>query len=520
MRFISKTEAYTYSLSILTYIRNKSLDIKTSLKAPSQRINAINDTIEDTKVALENHEQNPKIIVTLLEQLKPLLNQEDQQCITTLQNDIQQSDYQQTPQAKYENILARRFESEMAIALLQNPTHATMNAVKRVSDQLQILIRNNSDAMSLLIKQLTQVREPITFGEPDHIPTSNDLLILLEENSPTKLIEIMYLHYLTANKLTRAVSIKHLNPTPPVGKLAETITDIYSSDTPLDFFKIALASPLDFGVYSRSYISDQLFYKSPLFTAAGNRGRLGSLDNFQLHVTNQLGLMLQQQQDYEIGLPTHSSTWCPDCKCQPANLKSAYVIDLIDNDAVYVAGPSGMTSILLNQMEILANFEDENLKKNYLSAIVAYVVGGGFHSIHEVIGPAQYSLNLVPGYYIQAPEPGKLALPPNYHHFFRQQAAIDPDFNDRYEKAWQNYLTFFNENYLPRHQPQLPLMQAEIEIEERLLYPGVHEDKKSTTTTTTAHHERFFKPETVNMELTKLEKLQIVEWEEPKFDAL
>jgi hypothetical protein len=83
--------------------------------------------------------------------------------------------------------------------------------------------------------------------------------------------------------------------------------------------------------------------------------------------------------------------------------------------------------------------------------VFSYVVGGGFHSLHEVLAPAQYSYHLIPGYNVKVPEVGVLASPPNYSDFFIQQAAIDPEFNARRQLAWTKYLTYFKDIYAPLH---------------------------------------------------------------------
>lgn len=453
MYFISKIEAYTYSLSLLTDIRNKLLTVDPITKSLQQQTIQLNAAIEEIKIMTENHEQDQRVILDLLETIKSALNQTDLIKIIRLQKHIQQSHYQQTPQAKYENPLARRLESELAITLLLTPTKATMDVVKHVSASILSLIESDPTTIrEILTKSFFEDGSPISFGAPKTAPSLDHVKSLLSNNSHLLLTEIMYIHFRFSQQITRGIPIKHTPLRNPVGQLSKIIADLYPNQDAQSFFKNAIAIKGGAGTFYRSYISDVFFYQSALFTAlGGKRGRLGGLENFKLITTHHLGLMLESQQEYEVGLPTHDSQWCADCKCQPADLESPYVHDLIENGAVYVAGPSGMLSILLNQMELLANFDDENLKKLYLTAIVAYIVGGGFHGLHEVIGPAQDRLNLVPGYHIQVPQAGKTALPPNYHHFFMQQAALDPEFIERREAAWEKYLTYFKFDYAPKH---------------------------------------------------------------------
>ncbi len=56
------------------------------------------------------------------------------------------------------------------------------------------------------------------------------------------------------------------------------------------------------------------------------------------------------------------------------DMNSRTVLDYLENDAIYVTGPSGMTSLLLGQMEVLGNFETVALKRHYLSAAIAMLL--------------------------------------------------------------------------------------------------------------------------------------------------
>lgn len=87
--------------------------------------------------------------------------------------------------------------------------------------------------------------------------------------------------------------------------------------------------------------------------------------------------MSTNQSIYEKDFPSLPFKWVADCKNQTPDLGSQYFKDEIENNAIYVAGPSGMTSLLLGQMETLANLENEDLKKNYLTAIAIYIVAEG-----------------------------------------------------------------------------------------------------------------------------------------------
>lgn len=90
------------------------------------------------------------------------------------------------------------------------------------------------------------------------------------------------------------------------------------------------------------------------------------------------------------------------------------------------------------------------LKQEYLAAVAAYIVGGGFHSLHEVIGPASYVLDLIPDYQVTVTDTKtlKTAPPPNYYAFYKLLTNNDPEFAEKREKSWQNYLAYFEKNYV------------------------------------------------------------------------
>ena len=429
-------EAYSFSLSWLVELNAA----RESMSSAQQR--ALADGIEAIKISMENHEQNTAKVTEQLAGVNEVFQDVSTKGkLTRLIHDIATSDYTQTPEEKFENPFARRAESELGVMLLTNPTTAMMTSVGRISEEIIKLMDDQSDYVLQRFSQFfAEDAHVIALGAPKVAPTPESVKKILRDNNTAQLAEIMHIHFKFSQAITREVPIRQAPQRKPVGRLAD-ITAGFSVGGDDDFFRSKIADASYLGRVFRAYISDELMYRSPLYTAFQGRGRAGTFDQTRTH---QLGLMLRGQERFEVGLPTHSSAWAADCKSQPADLTSPYVTDLINNDAVYVAGPSGMTSMFLNQMEVLANFENEELKKNYLSAVVAYIVGGGFHSLHEVIGPAQYALNIVPGYNIQKPSHEQKAPAPNYHQFFAQQALIDSEFGARREAAWDNYLTYLS----------------------------------------------------------------------------
>ncbi|KTC99825.1 hypothetical protein [Legionella erythra] len=455
MLFKSKTEAYTVAIMELMRLKNGIADNK-------KLTDRIDRAIAQIKSAIANHEQNPQQVIAILEKFADVPN------IAALIIDIKAATFQQSPQEKFENPLGRRLESEVPVLLLKSPTPAIRNAVGRVSAELIKLIKEREKELDDLdvLRQGNNIAIALGAFPNNEELTPEKIIKILADNKPEDFLRIMFIHFKYAQCITRGVSITTAPARVPVGKLRNIVSDLY--EKPLDqesrsaedarlikFFTEGIRGTWE-GRRYRGYIADDLFYGSPLYTAKGNRGRSGPI-NTRTH--NQLGLMLNGQEEHASGFPTEQGSWIPDCKEQRPDLHSPYVLDLIENDAIYVAGPSGMTSLLLGQMEFLANLNDVDLKKNYLAAVVAYIVGGGFHSLHEVIGPAQYALELVPGYQVCPPEPHKISKAPNFQQFFDQQASIDPDFNALHDQAWEQYLRYFNTTYAPKHLPDYKPVQ-------------------------------------------------------------
>lgn len=451
MNFKSKIEAYSYTLLTLYRIREQI-----ALWQPQSdqlQLAKIDWYISGLRKAIENHQQNPRVVTRYINKLaEQLSNPEHCAILKQLTKDIKRSDFQQTLEEKFENPLSRRLESELAIHLLQNPTDAIMEAVGRLSSKLieHMDDLNARDQMSRYLKRFSlQTKCHHIFGAR-MLPYLVEIKRILTANDPQELLNIMFIHYVFAQTIIRNDPIRCAPVRVPVGKLKEIIEKYYPSIAAEEFFSLVISDDSLRGEIHRHFISDTVIYYSDLYLAIDKKKGRKNQRNPK-NYTHQMGLMLPEQHHEEKDLPQLPALWSPDCKNQIPDFTSAYVMDAINNDTVYVSGPSGMTSVLLGQMEMLGNFESEALKKHYLTAIASYIVSGGYHSWHEVLGPAQFCLDLIPGYKVQVPTNEVLAKPPNYNQFFKQQSAIDPQFKSRRQTAWHNYLHYFNQTYLSQN---------------------------------------------------------------------
>lgn len=445
--FKAKTEAYFFLLHYFAELQEKYPHVAVSL------------AIEQIKILIENHEKNPNVAIGILRDvnavLSPQMTQKDTENMLKIIHAVEASAYEQTLQEKYENPLARRMESQLQIELLQHPTSAMMASVRKVSQGLINVFEqiekdpSLQDVLERFAQDLIRGKQPMGFGSQPQDVDYERIKQLLLKNEPENLNQIMFIHFLFAQLYMRSLppEITAPNPSMPVGKLKQIIEEYDNGkykDAPEDFFKI-----LDYE--KLRLISDQKLYNTPLFHAEPGRGRYEKLADVS---NSQMGIMLVGQ--LEDGLPTDPSSWTPDAKYQKAKLDSIYVRDLVENDAVYVAGPSGMSSLFLSIMEMYGNLPTVEEKQSYLAAINAYMVSGGLHSMHEVIAPAQYALDLVPGYNVSPPDKSKLAAPPNYHQFYQLQMSIDPEFESRYQTAWEKL-----KEYYAKHQHSYVHMSIE-----------------------------------------------------------
>ncbi|TNF70235.1 MAG: hypothetical protein EP298_00210 [Gammaproteobacteria bacterium] len=412
--FKSRVAAYSYLIKLLLEYRTK----------PICNLNqsAINHFVNNLFIALENHEQN---INKHLKPLKFVINKtlstdpESAKSLSEIINAIDiinNSKFDQTPQEMWENEIGRQFESLIAIELLLDPTSKMMERVSEVSSAIVKNLNNDnnkhSDRINLFLISLEENFSPIALGAFKEIPTLDKVLEILNNNDSDQLSEIIHIHFKFAQVLYRRLSIYNLN-----NELVE----------------------------HPSYLPDDIIYPSSLFKQSPNRGRFGRLDTNKK--TDQLGIMLECQTKGTIPKRIDNK-WTPDCIAQQPQLDNKHndywiVRDMIENDTPYVAGYSGMTSLLIPQMMALCAIDDQSKIRDYLNAVIGYICGGGFHSIHEILGPCAKFLSLIPGYQVADPGVTK-SLPPNYNHYFTliQRYDQDPELKERFAQVKIKFIEY------------------------------------------------------------------------------
>ncbi|CDZ76104.1 hypothetical protein BN59_00368 [Legionella massiliensis] len=451
MHFSSKPEAYTYIIYTLTqWLDSYSAEVST----------VINQSIESVKIAYENHEQDTDnirlIIMSLLRDdiLFPHHQNEIEVLASSLSiiNDNKTND---------NNVLQRRFESELVSCLIQNPTHLMMSSIHLVSHAIIKTINEyrqystDSKEQDILNYFLSELEgSDIVFGCFKERPTLDKVIAILEENNPNDFIKIQFISFMFARSVIGPLPLNNLPPQTPTGLFAR-ILELYlktnpipEDEQPFSYQRMAaeknnIAVATDF----RTFITSKLFYGDELYTQGQNRGRLGPR---KTHLnTNQLGLMKLEQSAHSRGLPIIADqVWCADAQAQEAQEDSIYYQTALLNDCPYITGPSGMTSIFMNMMFLLLNPQEIELIQAYSLGITAYIVGAGFHSVNEILIPLVKCINMLPDYpAYQGLE--YLIKPPLYNLYFDRISQFDSEFNQRRHQVWANYLNYFASCYMP-----------------------------------------------------------------------
>jgi hypothetical protein len=412
MKFQSKPEGYLYALYVLESIGAAISEPKSESLVAAKA---------DIRAAFESHHQDVGVVASIIKHLiltEPKLGEMHVKVLSALRDAILDSSYEQPLEAKLENMIGRHFESKMFVTLLSTPGPELMEAIKKMSDKIiQVLNHDSvSEFQSLFLELLTEESHALAFGSFKYKPSYQEVERILKDNNPEHFDKIMFIQFKFARDISRELHNIH--------------------------FRFERAS------LRNIEITDERMYESDFYLERGREGPI------EILFTQQMGIH-QRDASYACqSLPSHSSTWLADARAQKADLSSPFTLDLICNDTPYVAGVSGMTSMLIGTY--LAFIEDSNPKDQqvYIAGIAAFIVSGGYHCLHEVLAPIAYCLakeNLLPDYPVSQSEHGKRADAPDYHVFFNLIEKLMPQFASVRESVWKEMLIFMSEDYLPRH---------------------------------------------------------------------
>ena len=440
--FTLKSDAYIYLVHFLWSSQYKENAI-------------VSKAIKNLKMAVENHDQDLTAVLAHLDEVMndPQFDDEFKNELKFAKTHIQHIDFnQKNPSTKFENPLRRQLDSMVAINLLMQPTTLMMNPVNDISKGIIAILENydtlpiiSKEAIDMFLLSLQSLRGPgqyqaaISLGAFKDKPTVKNIIDFLKSAQPNDLAAIMHIHFKFALIASRRVPLSSTPKREPVGKFKEIIEQLEPAGYETYFAQMASE---DVNVVRNGYLANEVIYSSPIYSVDKLKGRAGELD--YTNTTRKLGLMRDNQVKYQETFPTMPLPWVADAKAQMPNFQSAVTLDMIENDAIYVGGPSGMASLFLHLMENLGNFSSIAEKQSYLAAICGYIVGGGFHSLHEVLAPAAYCLDLIPGYEVTIPDVTRKTkgAAPKFACFFDAVSQFDNEFPLLIDAAWEKHLQY------------------------------------------------------------------------------
>lgn len=328
-----------------------------------------------------------------------------------------------------ETRIQRQVESQVAISLLQHPSKQMWECVGKVSIKIIDLIKQNAHEPELFVTFLKNINgipgdenTPIIPFYFSHFFNKglDEVIKTLEEGN--NLADVMLIHFAFMRDAL-------LNLPTPTGDSLES----YGVNAHGEFaeylasFKGNISDLHEITVFFTNYTT-----MSPIYADRGRKPIFNSI------LDTHLGIVIHEE-DRKI-MPTISTAWCPDCICQEADLDSLYTQSLISHEIPYVSGPSGMTSLFSSALTLLGNFSLETEKNYYFLAVLAYMVSGGLHSMHEVLSVAHIRLGLLPTYKTSGANIG------NYDSFFAL-FADDNEVQKNLDTAWSETIKWMSNTF-------------------------------------------------------------------------
>lgn len=423
MKFKSRPELYLYTMYLLK-------EMSAEIPKPHP---ALLEAISRLKKALNQHEQDTHCVIEIIDTLSHIpdsgFKDVDLDILKEVRLGVQSSYFDQTAKEKWENPLGRRLESVLQIAIAMEPGKGMMTAVHKLSlgicDALEHCYKNLPHQLPIFLNELTEKAHPIGFGAfketeypGDSKPNLKQVTDILKKNDPRDFIRIICIHFKFGRTLARQLGNWNQFCSDKIREIAD----------------------------ARMYQSS--FYK--------DRGRLGGL---RAVWGQSMGIMTGDNVPENTSLPMYPNIWVPDSKGQAPDLRQAFTLGLIEKDTPYVAGVSGMTSIMMAEFLVLAKDATQEEKQLYIAAIAAYIVSGGLHCLHEVLAPIAYCLEpekLLPGYAVMNHrETGhttfiKSMPSPDYEYFYQLLLSLDSSLEKVLENAWGEVYLFFKQEYLPQ----------------------------------------------------------------------
>lgn len=385
--------------------------------------------IRELKTCFLNHEQNFSNLRFIIKQnmgqysgLSSRLRLFLTNVLATIDSDDFKKYYsQQTIKEALHCRLQRMLESQIAVSMLQRPSQKMWDSINNISQTIVHFLKKcpSEKYLKPFLRDLGPSEEnksmpylPLAFGRFRETATLGEVISTLE--TKTNILRILLIHFLFMRDVYPLIPLT--TPPPQLKEFGGDFADYLARNTDTDV---------------RNFFWDYIEQAPHLYK---DRGR----DEFVCIPSRHLSITLAPEDRAEF--PFTSAAWYPDCLCQKADLRSPYLTSLLSKDIPYVAGPSGMTSLFCGALLFLGKRNSIEEQQHYLLAIMAFITGGGLHSIHEVLTIPKIRLGLLSKYQVSGPLAG------NYQSFFDmfyRDKIIPANLN----RAWRNTIEWFCRNF-------------------------------------------------------------------------
>ncbi|WP_428411114.1 hypothetical protein [Legionella sp.] len=390
--------------------------------------------IKEIKVLFHNHEQQFSVLGFVLQQnliQNKAISENLKLFISEIINDVKHPDFKsyfEITTLSIEDLqcrIGRFFESTLAVNMLMNPSPKTWCCINKVSERIIecISLVRQQEAFEPFLADLgpdsKSGKTPnlaLAFGRYSNKPTINDVIVTLKEQKD--IVRIMLIQFMF---------MRDIYPLFEFDPQTQALIKEYGYGGELAKYIEAVGAK-DIGPF---------FWNYPKFATYKDRGR----GKFIPYTSTRLGISILPEDRDEF--PRAATNWCPDCLCQEADLNSPYTRFLLQQDIPYVAGPSGMTTLLSSAMLFLGQFANEDEHNHYILAIMSFITGGGLHSIHEVLTVPCERLGLLKAYRPFGKKAG------NYQDFF-DLFSFDERVTKNIDDAWDSTVS-----WLCKHFPEL-----------------------------------------------------------------
>lgn len=311
------------------------------------------------------------------------------------------------------------------------------------------------NAMNLAVAPIQEIQlniKPVKLTV-DQVNLIIDMSIERLESKDVSLLAIMathcsYAYYLLKEVPMAASNLSNIKMDAPMNQILSEYQKIKPGASIDDFYQSIRSMDASSDV-SRRLISDEMMYDSPLFKAEFSRGRTKEGPTLKETKTH-FGLIRGNLPEFLANITIPGETSWVDWTQSKFEEHSKIVSYMVSNESSFISSYSGTTSLLSSLMIQTNTLDSLQEKQIYVQSILAYIASTGFHSIHEILAPLAYCLELIPSDkypVVPAVHVGK-GPPPLNHHFYEIAETNDSGFAVLRDTSWKQLLSWYETTYV------------------------------------------------------------------------